>query len=299
MKKALCLLLCLILVLAAFASCKTGEEDTSTDGHSDAPGEDTVTAAETTGERKETAARTTEETETDVSEDTTVSEQDAAFLNMLNNFPSIDGSTSTIPLEAGVRAALYGITAEEAGKSIVHSGTYMSFYNLLQGKCKLIFTVPASEQQLQDAEDDGISLVQTPIAMEGFVFVLNAGNPVSTLTQQQLKDIYSGKITNWKDVGGDDAEIIAYQRNESSGSQNYMKKFMGDLPLMKPVTTIIPATMSGLMDAVAEYENSKYAIGYSVYAYAADMYVQEGQIKFVQVDGVAPSKATMADGSYR
>ena len=214
--------------------------------------------------------------------------------------PVMDGSTSTIPLEAGLRAALFGTSQSEAERQVIHSTTYGSFYNLVDGKCDLIFTVPLSGEQIDYARERGVEFTMTPVAAEGFVFVLNAANPVTELSQQQLRDIYSGKITNWKEVGGDDAPIIAYQRNETSGSQNYMHEFMGDTPLQDPLTSAmdVPSGMGALMDAVALYDNAKYAIGYSVYAYAADMYVAAGQIKFVAVDGVAPSKATMAEGTY-
>lgn len=214
------------------------------------------------------------------------------------NLPKMDGSTSTIPLEAGVIAKLFDISQENAEAGVVHSTTYGSFDNLLQGKCDIIFSTPISDQQRQQAVDAGLELVEKPIVYEGFVFVVNAKNPVDTLSQQQIKDIYSGKITNWKEVGGNDAEIVAYQRNETSGSQNYMNEFMKDSNLMKPKTTFVPASMVGLMDAVANYDNAENAIGYSVYAYAADMYGNGNEIKFIKVDGVEPTKATMASREY-
>lgn len=214
------------------------------------------------------------------------------------NLPIMDGSTSTIPLEGGIKSALFEITQESAEAGIVHSTTYGSFDNLIEGKCDIIFSTPLSEEQYKKAKEAKIDLVETPVVYEGFVFVVNASNPVDTLTQQQLKDIYSGKITNWKEVGGNDAEIIAYQRNETSGSQNYMKAFMKDSNLMKPVTTFTPASMSGLMDAIATYDNAENAIGYSVYAYAANMYGNGNEIKFIKVDGVNPTKETMTSQEY-
>ena len=215
-----------------------------------------------------------------------------------NNLPKMDGSTSTIPLEGGIRAALFDVSQEVAEASVVHSTTYGSFDNLINGKCDVIFSTPISEEQRNVAKEKNIELELTPIVYEGFVFVVNASNPVETLTQQQIKDIYSGKITNWKQVGGNDAEIVAYQRNSTSGSQNYMTAFMDDTELMEPVTEFIPASMSGLMDAVAYYDNAENAIGYSVYAYAADMYGNGNEIKFIKVDGVEPTKQTMASGEY-
>ena len=222
----------------------------------------------------------------------------AQMIALRENLPTMDGSTSLIPLEAGIRAALFEISLEEATAQVAHSSTWNSFYNLLDGSAELIFSCPLSREQWDIAAEQGVTLEAVPIAMEGFVFVVNAKNPVDTLSQQQLRDIYSGKITNWKEVGGEDLPIIAYQRNADSGSQNYMTEFMGDTPLMEAPVEMRPASMEGLMDVVAINDNAAGAIGYSVYAYAADMYGNGNEIKFIRVDGVAPDKQTMAAGDY-
>ena len=208
-------------------------------------------------------------------------------------FPITDGSTSTINLDKAVREAILG-----GEQTVSHSKTYTAFNNLLDGKCELIFTTPLSESQLERMEREGFKHEAKPVAGEGFVFVVNKDNPVDTLTIEQLKGIYSGEITNWSEVGGRDAEIIAYQRNADSGSQNYMISFMGNTPLMKPVTDIIPATMSGILDVVANYDNGIDAIGYSVYAYSDGMYENMSEIKYIKVNGVEPSLTTLADGTY-
>ncbi len=213
-------------------------------------------------------------------------------------FPTIDGSTSLIPLEAGIRAAIFGISPEEAQQHVIHSTTWDSFYNLIMGRVDMIFSCPLSPDQYELAAEEHITLELVPVAMEGFVFVVNSSNPVDSLTQQQLRDIYSGKITNWKEVGGRDEEILPYQRNYDSGSQNFMRAFMGDTPLMDAPLEMRPASMEGLMDVVAINDNASGAIGYSVYAYAANMYGNGNEIKFIEVDGVAPSKKTFADKRY-
>ena len=222
--------------------------------------------------------------------------EEIAFLR--ENFPRIDGSTSLIPLEAGVRTAIFGKSFDEAQKEVVHSTTWGSFKNLLEGKADLIFSTPISDEQQKMADEAGIKLEQVPVVKEAFVFVVNAKNPVDALSQQQIKDIYSGKITNWKQVGGSDEPIIAYQRNTDSGSQNYMIDFMGETPLMDAPTELRPGSMSGLMDVIAPNDGSLGSIGYSVYAYAADMYGTGDNIKFIKVDGVEPTKITIISGEY-
>ena len=222
--------------------------------------------------------------------------EEIAFLR--ENFPRIDGSTSLIPLEAGIRAAIFGKSFDEAQKDVVHSTTWGSFKNLLSGDADIIFSTPISAEQQKMADEAGIKLEQVPVVKEAFVFVVNAKNPVDALSQQQIKDIYSGKITNWKQVGGSDEPIIAYQRNTDSGSQNYMIDFMGETPLMEAPTELRPGSMGGLMDVIAPNDGSLGSIGYSVYAYAADMYGTGDNIKFIKVDGAAPTKETIISGEY-
>lgn len=223
---------------------------------------------------------------------------DAETLYWRKNLPVIDGSTSTVPLDVGIRMKLLDITKEKAEAEVTHSTTYGSYDKLLEDSCDVILTTPISESQRESAAKKDIELVEVPIAMEAFVFVVNADNPVDTLTIDELKGIYSGKITNWSQLGGSDAEIIAYQRTETSGSQNYMKMLMGDTELAEPMTDILPGSMLGLMEVISTYENSVDAIGYSVYSYAAQMYENQNDIKFIKVEGVAPTLETMGDGSY-
>ncbi len=264
MKRCFCLILSFFLVLSAFGGCAASGNPTT--------------------------APTTVPPES-----TYVSDPLEALRNKL---PVMDGSTSLIPLEAGIRAALFGISMEEATGQVAHTTSWDSFYNLVHGYSELIFSVPLSPEQYAYASEQGVVLEEVPIAKEGFVFVVNAHNPVDALTQDQIRDIYSGKITNWAQVGGLDEPIIPYQRNTDSGSQNYMRSFMRDIPLLDAPVEYRPTSMSGLMDVIAVNDNSRAAIGYSVYAYAADMYGNGDEIKFLQVDGVAPSRQTFADGSY-
>ena len=136
------------------------------------------------------------------------------------------------------------------------------------------------------------------IGHDALVFVVNEDNPVDSLTTDQIRDIYAGKITNWKEVGGNDAPIVAFQRNENAGSQALMKKLiMQDTELMTPPTDYIVDSMAGLMESVREYDNSANAIGYSVYYYAHDMEMAHG-LKLIKVDGVAPSRDTIRTGEY-
>ena len=150
----------------------------------------------------------------------------------------------------------------------------------------------------KELEEAKVELESKPIGRDALVFIVNENNPVKSLTQQQLKDIYAGKITNWKDVGGEDLNIVAFQRGEDSGSQTLFKKLLiQDGELMDPPTELAPAAMGELVDSIAAYNNSANAIGFSVYYYIDQMYSQPG-LRLLAVDDVTPSNDTIADESY-
>lgn len=264
------------------------------------PAEDTsspISSPETESSQS-LAAPTSEQTSSAPESETLASVAEQPEPDIAASLPEMDGSTSAAPLEAGLKSHILGITYSKARELVEHTTTHKSFERLINGEVDMIFSVPISAEQEENAKAKGLTLTQVPAAKEGFVFVVNVNNPVESLTSEQLREIYSGKITNWSEVGGNDEPIIAYQRNQDSGSQNYMTEFMGETPLIAPEAKYIESGMGGIMDAVAAYDNAENAIGYSVYSYAAQMYANANKVKFISVDGVKPTKATMADGSY-
>jgi phosphate transport system substrate-binding protein len=170
--------------------------------------------------------------------------------------------------------------------------------NLIDGYADIIFVTPPSDDELAYAKEQGVELDLIPMLHDGFVFFVNAKNPVAGLRLDQIKDIYSGKLKNWKDAGGADAEIRAFQRPENSGSQTGMLELvMKGTPLEEAPSEKVFTEMGGIVDAVAAYENAESAIGYSYYYYTRNMW-GDSQIKYVKIDGVTPDAAGIADGSY-
>ena len=163
---------------------------------------------------------------------------------------------------------------------------------------KLIIAYEAPESVKEELAESGDPLDQKALGRDALVFIVNEANPVKSLTQQQLRDIYAGKITNWKEVGGRDQEIVAFQRREDSGSQTLFQKLLiQGGPLMEAPTELAPTAMGELVDSIAEYNNSANAIGFSVYYYIDQMYSKPG-LRLLAVDGVTPSNETIADQSY-
>ena len=113
-----------------------------------------------------------------------------------------------------------------------------------------------------------------------------------------IRKIYTGEITNWSEVGGEDVPIIAYQRPTGSGSQTAMLSLvMKDKTIATPPTSQVQGEMGELIDAVAEYDNSKNAIGYSYFYYVNTMYKRD-TIKMVSVNGINPTIDTIKNGEY-
>ena len=197
-----------------------------------------------------------------------------------------------------------GLDLETARSAVTTNTTAQAWRNLgLYGNnygdsVKLIIAYEAPESVKEELKADGDPLEQKAIGRDALVFIVNEDNPVQSLTRQQLKDIYAGTITNWKDVGGKDQEIIAFQRRADSGSQTLFQKLLiQGGPLMEAPTELAPTAMGELVDSIAEYNNSANAIGFSVYYYIDQMYSKPG-LRLLAVDGVTPSNETIADQSY-
>lgn len=206
---------------------------------------------------------------------------------------AIDGSTSMIPLHASLRKLFLNLREEYVPQ---HSKTVDAFNKLIAGENDILFGVDFNDELLKEAEDSGIDLVKLPITREAFVFVINKENPVQDLTTEQIKAIYSGEITNWSELGGDDAPIEAFQRNADSGSQIRMVKFMGDTPLMEANVTYINQ-MGAVIEKVGDAALGKYTIAYNMYTFTERQYFNDN-VMLLSVDGVKPTDETIFDDSY-
>lgn len=205
----------------------------------------------------------------------------------------VDASLATQPL---MDAYVEGLKDYNLKKD--YTNTDPAYTKLINGETDLIIVTEPSSDELKRASDAGVELEVTPVVNEGFVFFTNVNNLVNGLSLKEIQDIYTDKITNWNQVGGDNAKIIAYQRPENSGSQTGMLSLvMKDKKIKEPKMEEYIESMAGIIDAVANYDNSKDSIGYSYYYYATTMYGNEN-IKFLAVDGVSPNHDTIKDESY-
>jgi len=214
------------------------------------------------------------------------------------DYPRVDGSTATLPLSYALMQAAAGVDEQTAEAEIRHSKTTNSFYKLVYGEADLLLVYEPSDEAYETAEAAEVALEIKPIGVDALVFLINDKNPVTSLTHEQLVSIYSGETTNWGDLGGEDAEIVAYQRNASSGSQVMMEaQCMQGVKMTEPPKSLVAGEMGMLVDAIASYRNTADSIGYSVYYYVQNMYTQQG-IRLLEVNGVAPTNEAIASGEY-
>ena len=115
-----------------------------------------------------------------------------------------------------------------------------------------------------------------------------------------IKSIYTGKTTDWSAVGGKRGEIASYQRNPDSGSQTLFDKLLGlGNDLVEPPEGRQVGTMMGLLEAIADYDDSENALGYTVYYYLTNMESEKlNRAKILAVGGVAPTNETIGNGTY-
>lgn len=214
------------------------------------------------------------------------------------SYPRVDGSTANMPMMAQIRSSYLGESLTEAENNTEVTTTDYAWRNLLDGNADLLLVYEPSSETKEIIDKSPVKLKITPIGVDALVFIVNAQNKVKNLTTEQLRDIYTEKITNWKELGGDDQKIEAYQRVLNSGSQTlFLNLVMKDVtPVDAPKKYRIEG-MDGLIETLASYNNSGNAIGYSVFYYAKKMYAVPG-LELISIDGVMPSDETIGDGKY-
>ena len=195
---------------------------------------------------------------------------------------STDGSTS---MEKVIGALGEYFTEENKGVNFTYNptGSGSGIAAVLEGRCD----IGLSSRDLKDAERES-GLVETVLAYDGIAIIVHPENPVSDLSLETIAKIYTGEITNWKDVGGADAEIVLIGREAGSGTRDGFESITGTKDACKYRQEL---TSTG--DVITAVSQNPAAIGYASLAALKDT------VKAVSVEGVVPSEETVKDGSYR
>ena len=220
------------------------------------------------------------------------------FVFTRENFPRMDGSTSTGPLAQAAASVLLGEPREAVTELAIFNRTTQSFRNLAAGLCDILIVSEPTPEVFEELRALGFELDMAPIALDALAFVVNASNPVDSLTLSQIQGIYTGRTKNWREVGGDSVDIVAFQRNAEAGSQVLMEKLVMDgLNMAAAPSQHFAFGMGELITAIKGFDGSANAIGYTVFYYAEDMQMAEG-LKIISVNGVKPGVETIRSGEY-
>jgi phosphate transport system substrate-binding protein len=244
---------------------------------------------------------------------------DTAFHLTPATFPKIDGSTTTIPLSRIFSCTLMDIPWMWRAPVVVpgslweiapmtddtvlykkivaianHSKTHQAFDSLILGTRDILLEarIP-SKDELDSAAAHKVTLEWRACALDALVMVVNKKQPVSGVTTQNIRDIYTGKITDWQALGGATQAIMPYQREANSGSQEMMQSL-----IMKE--TPIPGSIPLLVGMINVFETLDYnnsAISFTP-NYYKEWQVRDTAIKSLAVDGIMPSRASILSRTY-
>ena len=214
-----------------------------------------------------------------------------------DQLPIIDGATAAFPVYSAFVNAVYPETTELYDGVFEYNNTVGGYELLAQKKTDVFIGAYPSKEQIAFAEQNGTAFSYTQIGSEAFVFFVHKDNPIETLTLEQIKGIYSGEITNWREVGGNNEKIVPFQRNEGSGSQSMFLRLMGDTPVMEPDTQTQIGGMGEIIEEVADYKSKPTSIGFSFRYYVEGM-SKKPDITMIAVNGIAPTKENIQNGTY-
>ena len=191
-----------------------------------------------------------------------------------------DGSTS---MEKVIGALGESFMEANKGTTFTYNptGSGSGIQAVSEGRCD----IGLSSRALKD--DEKATLTETVVALDGIAMIVNPENPVSDLTVEQIADIYTGKITNWKELGGKDAEIVLIGREAGSGTRDGFETITKTADTCKYRQEL---TSTG--DVITTVAQNPDAIGYASLAAIKDT------VKVLSVGGVTPSEETVKDGTY-
>jgi phosphate transport system substrate-binding protein len=264
-----------------------------------------------------------------VNKSSSSSGNEESFTFTMENYPRVDGSTSTNPLNSIIAAKLLDLEYEwrpvpelNQGSSDVFfkdtmlapdfrqkiqcSQTHGAIINLIDNKTDLIIVARTmSKDEKQHADSIGVSLIETPIALDGLDFIINSRNPVNSLLVEQIRNIYLGNITNWNEVGGANFEIKPFIRNANSGSQEMMNEIVmknTGMPDWDSWLSEEDVRIGGMIHVYyALTWNPDQGICFTPHYYKEYMigdFASEMMIKTLAINGIAADKSTIKNKSY-
>lgn len=195
---------------------------------------------------------------------------------------SVSGSTSVAPLMEKI-AEEYQKENEGVTIEINQNGSSAGIKDATSG----VSDIGMSSRDLKDEEKKDVD--ENVIAYDGIAVITNSSNKIKNLTKEQIKNIFTGKITNWSEVGGDNKEIVVVSREEGSGTRTAFQEILGYESGELISTAQIASGSGDIKTAVVGNEN---AIGYVSFEYL------DSSINAVSVEGVEPKGDNVKNKTY-
>lgn len=260
-------------------------------------------------------SQTPAEQGTNAQEITAIPSEDAVSIDITaENYPRIDGSTSTLPLVQGIYKRMFLPSDNEEnrwpGLPQKASKTVKSYELLIAGDVDVILVPDASKEVEEMAVSAGIELEYIPIGAEALVFITHKDNPVNNINASQIQKIYSDmSIIDWSQLGGKRGRIVPICRNADSGSQAQLENLVLDGKPINPIVeeNYMERDMNGMLQMVEEYlyfaqegEEDAYSLGYTLYYFVqiSESVMGEMSIKMLAYDGVDPTTETILSKEY-
>ena len=199
---------------------------------------------------------------------------------VLSGSVATDGSTSM----EKVIGALGEAYEQKTGITVTYNptGSGSGIKAVGEGRCD----IGLSSRALKD-EEKATGLTQTILAYDGIAIIVNPANPINDLSLEQIAKVYTGEITNWSQLGGEDGEIVLIGREAGSGTRDGFESITGTTDVCQYRQEL---TSTG--DVITTVAQNPNAIGYASLASVKDT------VKALSVEGVTPSEETVKDGSY-
>jgi len=200
----------------------------------------------------------------------------------------LDGSTTVGPI-AKAFAEYFMAMHSDVNVTVSESGSGNGAKSLINGTCDVAnMSRPMKSSEFSAAAEKGIQPVAHVVALDGLPILVHPGNPVSELTLEQVRDIYLGNISNWKQVGGPDKKIVVISRDTNSGTYETFEKMV-----MAKKKICEKAEYVGSNGAIRQrVQSTPAAIGYAGLGFV------DKTVKALKINGVYPSGATVQTGEY-
>lgn len=200
----------------------------------------------------------------------------------------VKGSTTVLPIAQSC-AEVFMEENPAISISVQGGGSGVGIASLIDGTCNIATASrPIKEKEIATAQEKGVNPVETVIARDAIVLVVHPSNALAGLTLAEIKAIYTGKVSNWSEVGGADQEIIVVSRDSASGTFETFNELALEGEKVR-ADALLQASNAAVVTTVA---NTPGAIGYVGLGYVSK------EIKALTVDEVIPSKETVNAGDY-